>query len=211
MVSVPKLWPGETIVCIGSGPSLTPDDVDRVRGRARVIAINDSYRLAPWADVLYACDEKFWKWQYRWNADAIAAFAGRRYALTRDAAKWPGVQVLANTGETGLELKPSGLRTGRNSGYQAMNLAVHLGASRILLLGYDMARGVNGRTHWFGDHPDRCRSPYGDFRRAYASLVAPLAAVGISVSNCSRRTKLACFPVMPLDDALPDVARAEVA
>jgi len=33
-----------------------------------------------------------------------------------------------------------------------VNLAVQLGAARILLLGYDM-RAVDGKTHWFGEHP----------------------------------------------------------
>jgi hypothetical protein len=173
-----------------------------VRGRARVIAINDAYRLAPWADVLYACDAKFWKWQHRMHAEAIASFAGLRFALTRDAGQWPGVQVLQNTGETGLELKPTGLRTGRNSGYQAINLAVHLGAARILLLGYDMSRDVDGRTHWFGDHPDRVRSPLSTFRRVFDAIVAPLQAQGIAVINCSRHTALTCFPVMALEAAL---------
>jgi hypothetical protein len=53
------VWAGETAVLVASGPSLCPSDVDRVRGRARVIAVNDGYRLAPWADVLYACDRRW--------------------------------------------------------------------------------------------------------------------------------------------------------
>lgn len=211
MVSVPKLWPGATIVCIGGGPSLTVDDVASVRGRARVIAINDAYRLAPWADVLYGCDGKFWKWQHRLHADKIAAFQGLKFGLTHEAKKWPGVQILANTGNEGLELANTGLRNGRNSGYQAINLAVHLGARRIVLLGYDMAIGDDGRTHWFGDHPDRGRSPYRVFRPLFATLVQPLQDLGIDIINCSRRTKLVCFPQQTLETALPAPACAEVA
>ena len=48
MPEVSRLWPGSTVVCIGSGPSLTPEDVAYVRGKARVIAINRSVDLAPW-------------------------------------------------------------------------------------------------------------------------------------------------------------------
>ena len=32
-----------------------------VQGKARVIAVNDAWRLAPWADILYACDGRWWR------------------------------------------------------------------------------------------------------------------------------------------------------
>jgi hypothetical protein len=193
MNAVPKRWPGETFVLIGGGPSLTPGDVRAVRGRARVIAINDAYTLAPWADVLYGCDGKWWDW----HAGA-PSFEGYRYALDPAAARWPHVRVLQNTGPLGLELDPTGLRTGKNSGYQAINLAVHLGAARILLLGYDMSCDGT-RSHWFGEHPDRQPSPYPQMREAFDSLVEPLAAIGVTVVNCSRRTELTAFPCARLD------------
>lgn len=203
MVAVPRLWPGETVVCLGGGPSLTQEDVDYVRGLARVIAINDAYRLAPWADVLYACDEKFWKWQYRFHEDAINDFHGFRYALTPASARHPFVEVLRNTGETGLELEPTGLRTGRNGGYQAINLAVHFGVTRILLLGYDMSLGHGGKSHWFGDHPDRMKPPLTVFRRNFPTIAKPLKEIGVEVLNCSRRSALTCFPKVTLECALP--------
>ena len=39
---VPSLCPGGTVVCLGGGPSLHADDVDYCRGKATVVAINDS-------------------------------------------------------------------------------------------------------------------------------------------------------------------------
>lgn len=201
-----RLWPGETVVCIASGPSLTKEDVDYVRGKARVIVVNSSYLLAPWADVLYACDAQWW----RWNPTA-KDFAGLKYALTLDSRHYcPGVKVLENKGAEGLELKPTGIKHGRNGGYQAMNLAVHFGASRILLLGYDMQPGPNREEHWHGDHPNRHRSPYDVFRRMYPTIVEPLKAAGVEVVNCTRRTALTCFPQAPIDVALP-LAREAVA
>lgn len=50
----------DTIVCVASGESLTRADVNYCRGKARVLAINDNYRIAPWADWLYACDGRWW-------------------------------------------------------------------------------------------------------------------------------------------------------
>lgn len=198
MNPIPKLWPGETVVCIGGGPSLTPDDVDFVRGKARVIAINNAYQLAPWADVLYACDDKWWRWH-----KGVADFEGLTYSMKQAARRWnPKVQIVRNAGESGLELNPGrGLKTGRNSGYQAINLAVHFGARRILLLGYDM-RG--GAKHWFGEHPDRSKPPFSSCIRLFQTLVKPLNALGIEVVNCTPGTSLQCFPQMPLAEALPE-------
>lgn len=213
MNRVPRLFPNSTILCLGCGPSLTRADVDACRGVAPVIAINDAVSLAPWAEVLYACDAAWWHFH-----DGVPTFRGPKFSIMNlqprkgDPGHPAGVTVLANTGEQGLERDPSGLRAGlrggSNSGYQAINLAVHLGASRIVLLGYDMQPAANGRTHFFGDHPERIRkaSQYGMFRRSFEALVDPLQQLGIDVVNCSRQTALQCFPRWPLADALRQVA-----
>ena len=199
----------KTYALIGGGPSLTRHDVDMVkqqhdRGRCGVIAINDAYRLAPWADALYACDQKWWAWH-----DGVPSFAGPKYGMgsALEPITQPGVTVMKNTGPCGLELEPGGLRAGSNSGYQALNLAVQWGAGLILLLGFDMCTDA-GRTHWFGDHPDGAPQPFEAMRRAFDTLVEPLAALNIAVLNCSRRTALGAFPVVPLADALSALAVA---
>jgi len=168
-----------------------------VRGKARVIAINSTYKLALWADVLYACDAKWWK-KYK----GAPEFRGLRFALTSQSGIWPGVRVLKNTGTAGLETNPMGLKTGRNSGYQAVNLAYHLGAKRILLLGYDMGYTNARHQHWHeADFPGS--SPYAQFRQSFETIVQPLKAAGIELVNCSRETALTCVPRMALEQALP--------
>ena len=54
-----------TIVCAASGPSLTADQAGVVtaaqtRGRCRVIAVNNTWRMFPNADVLFAADDRWW-------------------------------------------------------------------------------------------------------------------------------------------------------
>ena len=187
-----------TFVLIGGGPSLTVEDVEYVRDRARVIVINDGYKLAPWAFALYAADSKWIEWH-----DGAPSFRGHKYSIeSQQTTTRPGWAVLRNTGYVGLDLEPKCLRTGFNGGYQAINLAVHLGAKRIVLLGYDMAPAPNGLGHWFGEHPDGTVSPYQQMREAFDTLVEPLAAEGISVVNSTRRTALTAFPCVPLDVAL---------
>jgi hypothetical protein len=201
---VPRLWPGSTIVCIASGPSLTVADVEYVRGKARVIVVNTTYTLAKWADVLYACDEAWWN-AWRGAPD----FPGMKFALQARAAKWPGVVVLRDTGQRGLEADSSGLKNGKNSGYQAINLAVHLGAERIILLGYDMRPRRDGVEHWHDPHPHAVKSTpekrdkrYENFQRNFEYLAGTLRTAGVSVVNCSRSTALRGFLRAPLQAAL---------
>lgn len=192
--SVPLRWPGSTVVCLGGGPSLTAEDVEYVRDKAHVIAINDAFRLAPWADVLYACDAKWWFWHWEKGA---REFAGLKYALDPSAKRFPGVQVLRKGAETGLTRDPAALCLGRNSGYQAINLAVHLGATRVILLGYDMHGG-----HWFGHHPDQSGPPFNVCLQRFATLPTPLTDAGVEVINCTPKTALTVFPCQPLREVL---------
>ena len=72
----------ETAICIASGPSLTQEDVDYCRGRGRIYAVNDVYRLAPWADVLFACDLAWWK-----RYGPVLSFSGLRLSTDKNACE----------------------------------------------------------------------------------------------------------------------------
>jgi hypothetical protein len=199
----PRCWPGSTIVCVASGPSLTAADVAFCQGRARVLVINDGYRLAPWADVLYAADSRWWLCH-----QDTKQFAGLKYSV-QPCMDRSDITVLRQTGRLGLESDPTGLRTGGHSGYQAIGLAVHLGAARILLLGYDL-RLTKDRVHWFGSHPSPLNDPreaqFLQWRTHYATLVDPLQARGVEVINCTPESALWTFPRMTLAEAFASVA-----
>jgi hypothetical protein len=165
-----------------------------------VIAVNDAYQYAPFAVALMASDSEWWR-----AHKGVPSFAGLKYCLSPGIlGKWTDVQVLRATGSRGLEMEPTGLKTGSNSGAAAINLAVHFGAQRILLLGYDMSRDIGGREHFFGRHQQGLRngSPYSLFKKAFEAMVPALKAIGVSVINCSRRTALECFPCQPLREVL---------
>jgi hypothetical protein len=204
MVTVPRLWPGGTVACLASGPSLTEADAVSLRGRVDgVIVVNDAVAVAPWADVLYSSDRGWWRKTLRSAVD----LPSRRYCVGQSKGKADPVpstslrvDVLVNTGDDGIEADPSGLRTGQNSGYAAVNLALHLGASRILLLGYNMQR-VKGRAHFFADAV-AIHSPYRQFVEHFNRAASVLKAMGVTVVNCTTDSALACFPRMTLQDAL---------
>lgn len=199
-VPVLRLWPGETFVCIGSGPSLTREDVEYCRGRARVIAIKNTVELAPWADVLYGAGSDAGGQTWWAREGPKLTFPGLRYTLDDRARQW--ASVLRMTGVDGLGLDPSGVNTGSHSGYQAMNLAVHLGAAKIVLLGYDMKRSAEDQDHYFGQHPHGHRPPFGLFLFRFPTIVEPLQRLGIPVVNATRDTALDLFPRCSIQEAL---------
>ena len=102
----------------------------------------------------------------------------------------------------GLSTEPTGLITGRNSGYQAINIAVLAGARRILLLGYDM-RFIDGRQHWFGNHPIKNHeAEFTGYAKRFRTMVEPLEKLGVEVVNCSPGSAIDAFPRAELSEAL---------
>jgi hypothetical protein len=206
--TVPRILPnGGTVLVLGSGPSLTQADVTLAAAHVEaVIAVNDSYKLIPDATCLYAADPHWWKWHHGArehtmpNKGRYPAFTGRfRYTLTSHAGTYAahGVEVLKRGPETGLSLDPTRVALGRNGVYQAINIACHFGATRILLLGVDMHGG-----HFFGSHPNNSGPPFSICLERFKTLIDPLKQAGITLINCSRQTALKCFPRVPLEEAL---------
>lgn len=109
--------------------------------------------------------------------------------------------MLRNGGETGISNDPTALRVGRNSGYQAVNLAVLAGARKVVLLGYDSA--VRGNlTHWFGDHPVQTNaSIIAQYKTHYPAMAAELRKRGVEVLDASGEG-MGVFPVVPIEEAL---------
>lgn len=203
---VPRLYHDATIVCIGSGPSLTASDLSlvydacRTDGRhTRSIAVNTAFRYAPWADVLFASDEKWWGW----NPDALA-FPGLKFALPPTTID--GVTTLQWSTGVGVDMDPTRVRLGGHSGYAAIGVAIHLGAKRIVLLGYDLAAAPDGRQHVHEPHPDGSHLKYEYRRAVYRTLQQPLDRLGIAIINASRRTAIPDIVRMPLAVALASLA-----
>lgn len=215
--SVPPLWAGETVVCVASGPSLRDVNLCRLEG-CRTIVVNDNYLRCPWADILYFCDHKWWVWHTTKPAfrRRFAAFRGLKVTMDRRVHEAdPRIEWVADggwndaQGLVGLDARPTHLRNGRNGGYQALHLAVHLGARRIVLLGYDMKAGPQGEGHWFGEHVDetgqeRKTAPatIAAWAKNFETLVAPLAERGVEVLNATPESAIACFPRVSLADGL---------
>lgn len=204
---VPRVWEGRTVAIMASGPSMSIDVAIAVR-RARIpsVVINTTYQLAPWADILYAADALWW------SVHKDMDFAGTKVSIQQipGCTTRPNVpddvRVLRNSGNRGFDSDPSALRVGGYglSGYQAIHLAMHTGARRILLCGYD---GKGG--HWHGDHPAPLSSSELPLRRAlpaYPDLADAASALNIEILNCAIDSAIRAFPVAHLSECLATLA-----
>ncbi|HEY4437671.1 MAG TPA: hypothetical protein VGN40_16090 [Lelliottia sp.] len=89
-----------------------------------------------------------------------------------------------------------------NSGQRAIQLAVHLGAERVILLGYDCTL-ANG-AHWHGRHPVTMHNPVPREVERWHTDFSTLAGLlpGVEIINASRETALTCFTRLSLEAAL---------
>lgn len=188
------MFPGQAVAVFATGSSMSQEVADEVRARGLpAIAVSDAFRLAPWASILYSADTKWWDA----NPDA-ADFAGIK-VCNQQNNRTKGVVFIRGSGRLGFDPDPGAIRTGGNSGYQAVHVAIHTGAALILLFGFDMQG-----THYFGPHraPLRNTSPHS-FRN-WVDRFGALNGRGARIVNCSPSSALRCFPKQTLDEALRD-------
>ena len=183
-------WSNHTAVVLASGPSLTQGDCDLVSAApVKTIVVNATFRLAPWADVVYMGD--------------MAAIRQYNFEVTRTttAQRWTCCAASAQRYGWSRALNVS---RGGNSGHQAIHLATLFGARRVILLGFDMQAAPDGRRHWHPEHPKPLvqRSLFPEWKLKMAKLAKSLDAQGVDVSNCSRVTALECLPRRVLEQEL---------
>ena len=194
---IDPIFLGDTIYIVGGGTSLKNFDFNLLRDKV-VIAVNKAILHIPFAQVLYWSDTRF----YEWHSKEVDEFKGIKVTC-RAQPKRNDIINLLNTGKTGLETMSYGLRDGGNSGYAAINLAYHLGAKRIVLLGFDM-QTYGKDTHWHDGYSStadtdtmaRLMVPHFD------TLVEPLEKRKVKVYNASPISKLECFQKISIEEAL---------
>lgn len=186
-------WSGRTVVCVGSGPSLRAADCELVKASGHpVVVTNTTFRMCPWADILFGFDLKWWR---IYSAEVAATFAGRKIGGSPLATRY-GAESPYMDGQPWFGLY-------RNSGCCAGAIAIASGAQRIVLLGYD-AGFDEGRRHWHEDHPRGLEnaSTVADWHRLFGILAKNARRNGVEIVNASRRTALACFRRRDLESAL---------
>lgn len=190
-------WEGATVVILASGPSLSVEQCHVVRlwremdrQHHKVIAINTTFRRAPWADVIYACDAPWWN---VYHDEARSFCEGELWTQDKASAARYGLHWIESAQQFGLSPTPGLIYQGTNSGYQAIGLAYDGGAVRMVLLGYDM-HSQNG-AHWHGVHPPGLdpKMHFHVWIKRFEKLADDLEKAGVEVVNATPGSALPYF------------------
>ena len=228
--SVPRLWDGGDVWIIGGGPSIItqfniPDDVVQsvLSGKSslsvyspymeaihdkHIIGINVAYMLGDWVDMVFFGDGGF----FQVHKARLAQFPGVKITCHGGATGDKWVKYLGRDGK-----KPRGISTSSNlvswngnSGGAAMSVAVHAGAKRIILVGFDMKLSEARRQHFHdvynrgvieGDKRVR-KLPFDRHLRGFPVIAEDTKRMGVEVINASPDSAITCFPKCSVKDLL---------
>ncbi len=210
-------WPklkGQTVAILASGPSQSQEQCDAAIGAGwTCIAINETWRIARRAAILYGCD---WQW-WRARAPSAEEWKGQRITGTVPMRKhgpafhkdmqWQCellnyIPVMA--GYSRIRWDGPTLGAGSNSAFQAVNLAVRCGAKRIILTGVD-CRSPNAHWHEPHSHPManvQRDSTIAAWIRAWKFAAVDFKERGIKCIDCSPKSALTCFQKMSIEEAV---------
>lgn len=164
---------------LATGESLTKEQVDKVK-HLEVIAISDAYVFG--AKYLVSSDAAWWRHHN-------PKFEGRKFSV----GHVDGVERCKAHG-------------GTNSGSLAIQVARELGATGIILLGYD-----GHGSHFFGSHPVPLKETPSHRRKVHHKQHQQSAFDckfhGIPIFNCSPGTSIKAYPTATLDHALENLQR----
>lgn len=223
--SVPKIWDGSDCFIIGGGPSMPrqfgiPEELiglvtsgcappssyspylKPIHDR-HVIGVNNAYMLGDWLDVLFFGDCGWYlvhrlsiaKWP-KLKVTCCNRFENRK--IPSDGIKY----LKKNSSHLhGLTSDPSKVSWNGNSGAAAINLAVHLGAGRIILLGFDMDMS-GGLSHWHPDHNAKKSPPFHKHLKGFPAITADSEKLGIEIINASPESKIGSLRKVELSEVL---------
>lgn len=189
------------VACVAPGPSLPRLALDRLAGCDLVLAVSLAFRFLPRPPhVVYACDGRWWD---SFFPEARATGAALWSAHKRAAQQYRLNHIRVEPEAPGFSTDKTYVHGGGNSGYQALNLAMHLGATKALLVGYDMKPDEHGKQHAFGEYSGSMyvpKMPFDYFVDQFAKL--PPIVNGMSVVNCTPGSRLTMFPYQSLEQAI---------
>lgn len=223
---VPRIWQGGDVWIIGGGPSVTkqfgiPEDiVNKVRYKElpvsaysdymgviknkHVIGVNIAFMLGTWVDMAFFGDNGFMLvWQ-----NQLAAFPNVRISCNPLVRKYPWIKYLAKdkSKRFGLSSNPNLVCWNGNSGAAAINLAVHTGAKRIFLLGFDMEL-INSQQHWHNEYRANKKGkfttlPFNMHLKSFPDIAKDAEEMGVEIINVSPESKINVFPKVSLKEVL---------
>jgi len=192
-------WKDKTVFIIGGGSSLKGFDWSLLHAK-HVIGCNDAYQLGDWVDICCFGDSKW----YRSHRGKLEMFKGLTVTWRDEFEDEPDVMVLKGRPRE-LALEPDRIGWNTNTGALAINLAVKLGCTTIILLGFDMKLGNNGSSNWYKNLLDKPNEElFKKFHKGFECLKAEMKkkVPDVQVLNANPDSNLNSFPKITLEEAL---------
>jgi hypothetical protein len=188
-------WRGECVAIVASGPSTKKVQLELLQNRIHVLVIKTNIDLCPWAEVVYGCDEPWWR-----DRKGLPNYRGVKLAYDQKCSKYKGINLIKIEVKKDALLmdEPGTVGCGGNSGFQAFNLAAQFGATGICLIGFDMT--IGDKLHWYGRNKwaganNPTEANYRKWRKTFENAAPTAKSFGIDVVTvASRESALKCFP-----------------
>ena len=196
--TVSKLWPDSTAYIIGGGPSLEDTNLPLIHSE-NIIGVNDAFKLGDWVDICWWGD---CRWGV-WNHEALQEFKGLNVSCTRCNCQHPNTLKVRRREGFGISDNPAEVFWNRNSGASAINLAYHLGARRIILLGFDM-KMKDGHHNWHSNHRSNPRAAIYQERYlpVFEKIAADASRLRVEIVNATPDSELKIFPMVKLEEVV---------
>ena len=193
-----KIWPDSTVYILGGGPSLNITNLDLIKDK-HVIGVNNAYKLGDWVDVCWFSDTRW----FTWHQEALRNFAGLKAHCS--AVKSPFVKrLLRSKNKLGIDKNPRYVCWNMHSGGSAINFAYHLGAKRVILLGFDMKKidiSEKLRSNWHEDHPSPDKkNPYNKFLESFSFIKKDADNLGLEILNATLDSAITDFKFVKLEE-----------
>jgi hypothetical protein len=199
-----------TVACIGTGPTLDTRQIAIAREKGfRLFGANRVFQIVPDLECMYAVNHAFWDHYY----EEASQHPCEKWTTCLPAAQQYGLNYLREKWGGGLCTEENTIFHGHGSGYSLLGVAHKLGATRIVLLGYDMkfAPDYDGHSkrvgsqprHYFGEYPASMqhwpKNPFVDLIPLYEEINRQGL---VEVVSCTPGSALnGPLPYVPIEDA----------
>ena len=197
----------DAVFIIGGGPSianLTTYERLALRNRQVVAVNNAGLDVVPGADVLFWADTSRW---LAWNGNRLWKHVGPFKVTTQWQTDNPLLSVYSVKRviyRQGIDVSTDPrIVGGCDGGSRAMNLAYHMGARRMVLIGFDMHD--DGPQNYHSDHKAEDVEPgrrAREFIPAHEAMAIRFRAMGVEIYNATPNSALTCYPAVRLENWL---------